>query len=314
MERLADEALAIAVRAGINGADVLHVSHVQFLRREQGRYDEVEGSIVAIMSRYPRLAESWRLALTNVYAQTGRADKARRELGALAGSGVSAAGRGHYTIAVMALLTEAVVALGDVERAEELYDRLLPYDRRCIVNGATPNFYGPASYYLGCLAGTLGRTDAAIEHLQQALTMNRRLGVPTLIARSELTLAVALLGRGGREDREQASVLAEQARGTAVALGMARAANEAQALIARTRTLVERRGTAAAVSVPYGELTARQVEVLRLLASGKSNREIAEALSVSVNTVERHLVTIYGRLGVQTRTAATAYAHQHGLG
>lgn len=313
MERLADEALAIAVRAGINGADVLHVSHIQFLRREQGRYDEVEGPILEIVSRYPRLAESWRLALANVYAQTGRAGEARRELGALTGSGVAAAGRGLFTIAVMALLTEAVVAIEDGERAAELYGRLLPYAGRCIVNGATPNFYGPASYYLGCLAGTLDRADAAIEHLQRALAMNRRLGIRPLIARNELALASALRGRGGRADRERAAVLAERARGTAVALGMSQVASDAVTLVAQTANYPVAQAVAGGVAVPFGALTSRQLEVLRLLASGKSNREIAEALTVSVNTVERHLVTIYDRLGVQSRSAATAFAHRHGL-
>jgi RNA polymerase sigma factor (sigma-70 family) len=60
-------------------------------------------------------------------------------------------------------------------------------------------------------------------------------------------------------------------------------------------------------------LTPREREVLRLVAAGLSNREIAAALSVSVSTVKRHLSTILGKLDLPSRSAATAYAHTHHL-
>jgi DNA-binding NarL/FixJ family response regulator len=60
-------------------------------------------------------------------------------------------------------------------------------------------------------------------------------------------------------------------------------------------------------------LTDREVEVLRLVAAGKSNREIAEALVISEHTVARHLQNIYAKLGVSSRTAAGAFAFSHDL-
>jgi len=60
-------------------------------------------------------------------------------------------------------------------------------------------------------------------------------------------------------------------------------------------------------------LTAREVEVLRLLAGGKSNREIADALVISYNTVERHISHIFAKTGVANRVEAASYAHRHGL-
>jgi predicted ATPase/DNA-binding CsgD family transcriptional regulator/DNA-binding XRE family transcriptional regulator len=60
-------------------------------------------------------------------------------------------------------------------------------------------------------------------------------------------------------------------------------------------------------------LTPRELEVLRLVATGRSNREIAEALSISVPTVKRHLSTILGKLALPSRSSATAYAHTHHL-
>ena len=62
-----------------------------------------------------------------------------------------------------------------------------------------------------------------------------------------------------------------------------------------------------------GGLTAREVEVLRLVAKGRSNPEIAAALVLSEKTVARHLSNIFAKLDVTSRTAAAAWAFQHGL-
>ena len=63
----------------------------------------------------------------------------------------------------------------------------------------------------------------------------------------------------------------------------------------------------------HHDLTAREMEVLRLVAQGHTNREVAEALFVTVDTVKRHLTHILGKLDLRSRTAATAYAHRHHL-
>jgi DNA-binding CsgD family transcriptional regulator len=62
-----------------------------------------------------------------------------------------------------------------------------------------------------------------------------------------------------------------------------------------------------------GELSPREIEVLRLIASGKSNREIAAALVISLNTVARHISNIFDKLGAANRTEAASFAHRHGL-
>ena len=68
----------------------------------------------------------------------------------------------------------------------------------------------------------------------------------------------------------------------------------------------------APASPPDG-LTAREVEVLRLVASGRSNAQIAAELVLSEKTVARHLSNIFGKLGVGSRTAAAAYAYERRL-
>ena len=60
-------------------------------------------------------------------------------------------------------------------------------------------------------------------------------------------------------------------------------------------------------------LTPRELEVLHLVASGRSNREVADALVLSVRTVERHITNIYAKIGARGKADATAYAFRHGL-
>ena len=67
-----------------------------------------------------------------------------------------------------------------------------------------------------------------------------------------------------------------------------------------------------AAALPGG-LSAREVEVLRLVAAGLTNRAIADALTISERTVDRHVSNIFTKLDVSTRAAATAFAYEHGL-
>jgi DNA-binding NarL/FixJ family response regulator len=62
-----------------------------------------------------------------------------------------------------------------------------------------------------------------------------------------------------------------------------------------------------------GQLTARELEVLALVASGKTNRAIAESLGLSEKTVARHMSNMFTKLGLSSRAAATAYAFKHRL-
>lgn len=94
-------------------------------------------------------------------------------------------------------------------------------------------------------------------------------------------------------------------------LSLEAAIAEADALLAALAAAPELTAAAPAV-IPNG-LTPRELEVLRLLAAGASNRAIAEALFVGLPTVKDHVGNILAKLGVDSRTAAAAYAHRHGL-
>jgi non-specific serine/threonine protein kinase len=87
------------------------------------------------------------------------------------------------------------------------------------------------------------------------------------------------------------------------------ALGEAHAVVADLAKVPRRTSTMLLVA----GLTPRELEVLRLVAAGGSNREIADALFISIPTVKRHLTNVLGKLGLSSRSALTAYAHTHGL-
>ncbi|QTH46683.1 response regulator transcription factor [Cohnella sp. LGH] len=64
---------------------------------------------------------------------------------------------------------------------------------------------------------------------------------------------------------------------------------------------------------PHEDLTEREMEVLKLIALGKSNQEIADDLFIGIKTVKYHLTNLFGKLGVEDRTQAAIYAHRNGL-
>jgi len=66
-------------------------------------------------------------------------------------------------------------------------------------------------------------------------------------------------------------------------------------------------------TAPHEELTEREMEVLRLIAQGKSNQEVADELFIGIKTVKFHVTNILAKLGVEDRTQAAIYAFKHGL-
>ena len=108
-------------------------------------------------------------------------------------------------------------------------------------------------------------------------------------------------GLPGARRRRHASLELEAARATFARLGAATDRDRVDALL-------ERGGTP-----PRHGLTAREHEVLRLVAAGKTNRAIADELVLSARTVDRHVSNIFVKLGVSSRAAATAFAYEHDL-
>jgi DNA-binding CsgD family transcriptional regulator len=124
----------------------------------------------------------------------------------------------------------------------------------------------------------------------------------------EEALSLLRLGSGGSD---RAGPLLDAAEGLEPPLGGA----EGMALPSETRSAQppQRPVSPGAVRSYADGLTAREAEVLRLLASGKTSKEIAEELVVTVPTVSRHVANIYGKIDARGRADATRYAFAHGL-
>jgi DNA-binding CsgD family transcriptional regulator/tetratricopeptide (TPR) repeat protein len=142
-----------------------------------------------------------------------------------------------------------------------------------------------------------GDARSALIALRHAWHAWRELEAPYEAARSRVLVGQACAALG---DEDAARSELEGARDVFAALGAAPD-------IARVASLGH-----GATGDRHG-LTPRELEVLRLVAAGKSNREIASALVISEHTVARHVQNIFAKLGVSSRTAATAFAFGHDL-
>src|SRR5262249_52427780 len=211
-------------------------------------------------------------------------------------------------MASMTYLADVCTFLGDTARAAILYQLLLPYAARTVVIGNAVACYGAMSRYLGALATTMGNWDAAARHFEDALAMNAGMEAWPWLAHTQYAYATMLLARNHPGDSDKASALLDAALVTARELGM-RALEER--LTARLGQTVTPLPPAAPSSLD--DLSQREVEVLRLLAAGRSNRDIAEALYISLNTVATHVRNILTKTGTANRTEAAAYALRHGL-
>jgi serine/threonine protein kinase/class 3 adenylate cyclase/tetratricopeptide (TPR) repeat protein len=161
---------------------------------------------------------------------------------------------------------------------------------------------------LGVAATLQRRWDTAEAHFQAAIGVATSVGARPELALTYLDYAHMLAARGGRSGRRRAIELVKQAGAIFHELGMepfARRAAEAP----QVRVSVAPRPRAA----DPGDLSAWEVEVLRHTAQGRSSHEIADDLMLSSKTVARHMRSIFKKIGVKNRTAATAYALEKGL-
>jgi DNA-binding NarL/FixJ family response regulator len=150
----------------------------------------------------------------------------------------------------------------------------------------------------GAVALVESDPQRALASLRQALGVWQELGAPYETARTRVSLALACRAL---RDEETAGLELHAAREILLRLG-------GRPDVARIDTLLRRTGSAG----NYG-MTERELQVLRLIASGKSNRDIAAALVISEHTVARHVQNIFTKLGVSSRTAASAFAFSHEL-
>ncbi len=275
------------------------------LRREQGRLRELQPVLSSFLHQQPATT-IWLPGLALLYAEIGQLNEARVAFDRLAAddfAGIVRDGRWHYCIAY---LSEVCAVLGDAARAETLYRMLQPLTGRNLVLGGGLVCCGSADRYLALLSATMSHWTDAIGHFEKALTMNLAIEARVPLAHTRHDYATALLVRGAPGDRERATELLRLSLEDARALGMR--ALEARAA-ARLAQLAQKRAAACSED----ELTSREIEVLGLIAIGRSNADIAMVLEISLNTVATHVRNILAKTGCANRTEAAAYAMRNGL-
>ena len=202
------------------------------LRRDQGQLDGMEESFRGFVDQYPAVP-GWRAGLAVLYMELDREEDARREFEVLAENDFAMIPEDANWVTSIALLSEVAEYLNDVPRAQWLYDHLLPYAKRNIVVGGGWTCHGNAERFLGLLAHTLGRYEAADRHFRAARRANASIGAHPLVAIGRYEHARLLLDRAAPGDRERANDLLGQALETAYDLGMRALVDRALALRVR---------------------------------------------------------------------------------
>jgi DNA-binding CsgD family transcriptional regulator/tetratricopeptide (TPR) repeat protein len=292
-ERLANEVHEFGLANGIESADGVYGVHMYAIRREQGRLREV-ASVVRLVAADDSGEPMWRPGLVALYADIGMFDQARQQFADLALNQFAVIPRDSMWPSCLTFLAEACITLGDVDRAGMLYEELKPFAGLTLMAAFTVNF-GPAERLMGGLAALLGDRVAAERHFRAALDLAERSGSPVWRAHVQADWVAVLGDRDG---------MLAAAHTTAVALGMI---GLAERTVPGSRPVNRPEPT-----YPLG-LSTREVGVLRLIATGCSNREIGEQLFISQNTVANHVRSILQKTGCVNRADAAAYATRNGL-
>jgi DNA-binding CsgD family transcriptional regulator/tetratricopeptide (TPR) repeat protein len=328
LEGRLDEAEASAERSRewgrlLAGRDASGVYGIQMfgIRREQGRLAEL-APVMRVLAAGDRGGGAWRPGLAAMLAELAMEDQVRSELDRVAVEGLDQLREGLW-IASLTYLADAASAVSHDGVAALVYPELVPLAGTNVMIGHGVACYGAADRYLGMLAATLGEDESASRHFEAALLLNRRMGASTWLAHTAYEYGRILLARGeqdrgerdrGKRDRggqdrgerdrggqDRGEQLLAEATLIAEAVGM-------PTLLARARALAP----ASDSPLPDG-LTTRELDVLRLMARGRSNREIGAALFISEHTAANHVRSILRKTASANRTEATAYAYRHGL-
>lgn len=204
-------------------------------------------------------------------------------------------------LSVQGCLALMAVITGDGERAAGYYPGLLACQGQ--------HHWFLVDRILGAIAALRGDWPAAEAHLAAAAAIAQREGLRPELGRTLMAQADLELARGGPGSAARARGLLGQALALFAELGMAGEASRGRQ---RLRDLPRQPGAPVHPSLPAG-LSRREAEVLRLVAAGKSNRQIAQELALSESTVAKHLTAIFNKTAADNRAAATAFAIRHGL-
>jgi DNA-binding CsgD family transcriptional regulator len=256
--------------------------------RESGDVLRLRGELDAADAAYQRAADHGcdpQPGLALLWLARGQDTAALAAVERLLDEAVGVVARCH----VLPAAVDVFLACGEIDRARTVAEELSSL-------ACSEPLTALAAERSGAVELAAGDPAGALPYLRRARQLWARASAPYDAARVGVLVGRALgrLGDAAASRREL-----EAARDCFRRLGARPAAEEVSALLAPS-------------ALPAG-LTAREVEVLRLVASGRTNPQIAAELVLSEKTVARHLSNIFTKLDVGSRTAATAFAYEHGL-
>jgi DNA-binding NarL/FixJ family response regulator len=287
------EAIDEARRASERGSRKVDVQSTADSHYQQAEVHRLRGDFSAAERAYRSASELGRepqpgLALLRL-AQRRTADAVSAVRGAL-----SATNNRLQRARLLPAAVEIALAAGDVDDARRACGEL----ERLAADFGTDVLGAMAAQARGAVELADGHPDAALEPLRRAFRVWHEVGAPYIAARLRLLIARACRALS---DRDTAARELDLAREVFERLG---AAPDLAALAAGDG--------AGGRAIPAG-LSPRELEVLRLVASGKTNKAIAKQLCLSDKTIDRHVSNIFVKTNVASRAAATAFAYQHGL-
>ena len=256
------------------------------IHRLRGEFDEAE----AAYRRASELGMEPQPGLALLRLNQGRTDAAAAAIRRVVGAAAKPLQRAR----LLPACTEIMLAVGDLNEAQRACGELKAVARQFeagVLNAA-------AAHARGAVELADGDARSALTSLRHAFEIWLQLEVPYESARVRVLMSQACLALG---DKEGADLERDAARAVFERLG---AAPDLARLENRLQGRMQQR--------PHG-LTPRELDVLRLIAEGKTNKAIASELYLSERTIDRHLSNLFAKLHVSSRSAATAYAYRHKL-
>ena len=316
VERNATRGLAIARRSHYPWGAAVILPTLAFSRCLRGAFDEAEDAIQAMVEPGSITGEPGAAIRAVGYVYTvlirclsGAVEEAREAVPQMLGLARSAAGRDLESLAGYCALAEIAHHTGHAGGALGQYDVLQFARKQEALFCPSWGFLIPR--VMGVITADNRMWDESEKYFREALDVAERVGAGTELGRASLDYAHMLAKRSVGKDREQASVYLGKATQLFEDLGISLFSAEASQLGAllqtptRSQPLVRQKH-------PAG-LSDREVEVLRIVARGRTYQQIADELVLSHKTVARHLSNIFAKTGVDNRSAATAFAFQTGI-
>jgi predicted ATPase/DNA-binding CsgD family transcriptional regulator/Tfp pilus assembly protein PilF len=305
---LYEESLAIDIELGDRNAEAALRNNLGELALFQGDYEKADAQLAASYQIRADLGERWGLSsvLNNMGASALHQGDYGRAVALLEESLVIKRDLGdRWSIAnSLESLARAALHLNDMPRASALLRESLSL--RVVLADKSGQAVSLAE--LGGLAAALGNFRWAARLMAAAQALNEAMGTTEGLA----------VGDAAEYERTRALIARNLSPEAATAAAKEGRALSAEAFLEHLDEILDPNGETAppappAEAAPKEALTAREVEVLRLIANGLSYGQIAERLVISTRTVDAHLRSIYSKLQVRSRHEAARYAFEHHL-